>query len=190
MRLDEKLVREGVISPNEKEIVRYGLEIIKDNIIGLSIILILGGCLGYLIESFFLWVIILPLRKNAGGYHASTRLKCILTSSGMFAFSCIVFLPMSASTNVHIVVSIIFWWIIFVEAPIESINKPLDKIEYKIYKKRTRIILLLEGALLVLALFFQWEMVLKVLTINYFIVGGSLLAGKISMRRKEITPLE
>jgi len=64
-------------------------------------------------------------------------------------------------------------------APVENDNKLLDQTEYRIYRKRTRLVLLLEGTLFMLALFLGWKELTVVLTIVFFIVGISLLAGKV-----------
>ena len=76
-----KLLRDGGISTEEVEIVEYGLENLGSSLIGMSITLIIGYCFDFLLGSFLLWLLIFPLRKNAGGFHAETKGRYLPFSS-------------------------------------------------------------------------------------------------------------
>lgn len=78
--LTGKLLKDGVISLEEMEIVRYGIENIAGSLSGIIVTLIVGVCFGCIFQSLALWGLILPLRRNAGGFHADTRNKCLLIS--------------------------------------------------------------------------------------------------------------
>ena len=64
------LLRDGIISQDEVEIVEYGLENLGSSLLGMSVTLMIGYCFDFLLGSFMLWLLVFPLRKNAGGYHA------------------------------------------------------------------------------------------------------------------------
>ncbi len=53
---------------------------------------------------------------------------------------------------------------------------------FRVYRKRTRIILLLEGTLFIVALAFKWKELVAVITIVFFVVGVSLLTGKVKLQ--------
>lgn len=182
--LTEKLLEDEVISSEEVEIVKYGLENIRSNLLGLLMILTIGGCFGYLTDSFLLWLLIFPLRKNAGGFHAKTKTRCMLVSAGMLIVSFICLGFMEWTKGVYILIAAIFGGIIFLTAPVGNRNKLLDDVEQKVYRKRTRIILLLESTLLILAFVFGWKELYIVITMCFAIVGTTLLAGKIKLRLK------
>lgn len=65
--LTEKFLSDEVISPDEAAIVEYGLESIGSNLPGFAVTLLLGRVFGLFAESFILWLLVFPLRKNAGG---------------------------------------------------------------------------------------------------------------------------
>ena len=85
------LLRDKVISLEEVEIVEYGLENLGSSLLRMFITLLIGYCFDFLRGSFLLWLLIFPLRKNAGGYHAETKGKCLLFSSAMLFVSIICF---------------------------------------------------------------------------------------------------
>ncbi len=79
-RLTNMLVSEEIISNEEKEIVRFGLESICGNLVGMVLTMVIGICFKHIGEAVFLWLLLFPLRKNAGGFHASTKTHCFITS--------------------------------------------------------------------------------------------------------------
>lgn len=82
----------------------------------------------------------------------------------------------------YILITVFFLLVIFLMAPVENNNKHLNQTEYKVYRKSTRLILLLEGTLFMLALSYEWKELVVVLTIDFFIVAVSLLAGWIKLQ--------
>lgn len=179
------LLRDGVISPDEVEIVEYGLENLGSSLLGMLVTLVIGFCFDFLFGSILLWLLIFPLRKNAGGFHAETKGRCFLFSSTILLISIICFLQIGHSITGYILVTTFFFLIIFLMAPVENDNKHLDQAEYRVYRKRARLILILETVLFILAVVFIWKELVVAITIDFFIVGVSLLAGKIKLQRKK-----
>jgi accessory gene regulator protein AgrB len=130
---------------------------------------------------FFAMLLIFPLRKNAGGYHAETKSRCLLYSSAILFVSVICFVQVEWLDLGYILVAGFFFAIIFLLAPVENDNKRLELVEYRVYRKRARIILLLEGTLFATAVTFKWEELIAVITIVFFIVGMSLIIGKVKL---------
>ena len=176
------LLRDGIISQEEVEIVEYGLENLGSSMLGMLITLTIGFCFDFLLGSFLLWLLIFPLRKNAGGFHAKTKGRCLLFSSAMLLVSIICFVQVGCSETVYILVAIISTGVIFLMAPVENNKKYLDQTEQKVYRKRTRIILLLEWMLFIPAVLLNLEELIIATTIAFFIVCTSLLAGRVKLQ--------
>lgn len=176
------LLRDGIISPDEVEIVEYGLENLGSSMLGLLITLVIGFCCDFLFESFLLWLLILPLRKNAGGFHAGTKGRCLLFSTAILLVSIICFGQRGWPVISYILIVVISVVVIFIMAPVENNNKHLDQTEQKVYRKRTRIVLLLECILFIFALVFNLKKLIVVLTIDFFIVSISLFSGRIKLQ--------
>lgn len=176
--LTEILLDDNVISRKEINIINYGLENLISNLAGLLIILAIGAFFHHITDSFLVWVLAFPLRKYAGGFHAKTRGRCFATSVGMISISYFIFFQLEWETWAILCVALAFSIIIFFLAPVGNPNKPLDTLEQKMYRIKTRKFLLLDIILFCIAFYFEWEKLTIVITICFFMVGISLLAGK------------
>lgn len=182
--LTDKLIKDEVILSDEVEIVKYGLENIGFNILGLAVTLFIGIYFGFFVESFILWLLIFPLRKNSGGYHANTKIGCLLVSSGMLFLFFVLFVRIDWKISTYFLISLITFGIIFWLAPVGNQNKVLDTKEEQVYKKRTRKILILEETIGFLACLNNWETLVALISINFTIVAISLVAGRLKLLQK------
>lgn len=184
-KVTNRLLTDEVISSEEAELVQYGLENFVSTLLGLVAVLLIGRCFGHCPESFMLWLFIFPLRKSAGGFHAKTRIRCWLISLGMLITSFLLLVQIEWHNGVYIGITVFFGIVIYLMSPVENSNKRLDEMEYKVYKRRTRILLILEGILFVLAWYLHWKNLFVVITMCFMIVGISVLAGKVKLRKQQ-----
>lgn len=125
------------------EIVRYGLEIVLLKVIFLIATLIVG----IIMKSFFpclaFMILFMPLRSNAGGYHAQTRIQCFIQSILTVAMVIIgikyINIYIAISLLILSIISLPFIWIL---SPVDTKNKRLDDEEKVTFRKKTRIILI------------------------------------------------
>lgn len=185
--LARMLLRDDIISSEEVEIVEYGLENLGSNLLGMLITMAIGYFFSFLPGSVLLWLMIFLLRKNAGGYHASTRGRCMLFSTAVLLVSFVIFVRLSFPEIIYVMTAVFSFAIILFMAPVENENKHLDQMEHRVYRKRTMLILVLEGTLYVMAFFFHWKGLIIVLTMDFFIVAVTLLVGKLKLLRKNET---
>lgn len=74
-------------SPENNQVIQYGLELLLDNIIKFSMIQLLGILLGKGIQTFIILFAFCGLRLHAGGKHAQTGLGCGLSMVLIWAVS-------------------------------------------------------------------------------------------------------
>lgn len=179
-------MRDNAITSDEKEIVLFGLENLIGNLLGLVITLIVGYCFGDIFAGLGLWLLVFPLRRNAGGYHADTRAKCMVVSTAaeIITFG-LLYIP-NWSYEVYAVIALLLSGIIFILAPVGNQNKPLDQIEYRVYCRRTRFILVAEGILFVLGFLLLRKLLCILVTMSFFIVGTALVIGKYKLKQIDI----
>lgn len=139
------------IDYEDQELLEYGLVQGITSILGIIIIFIIGYILEIMLESIIFTVTLIPLRMYAGGYHASTRMRCtsvslvlVLGALGIIWYRKI--LPMQS-----LVIGLVESGILFYLIPVDGAEK-LDVLERKIYKKRGRIVLGLETLIFVLTI--------------------------------------
>lgn len=175
-RLTSKLFEDGIISSEEVDIVSYGLETVGSSLMGLLVTLAVGMLFGQLLNSFIFWLLVMPLRKNAGGFHAKTKTRCLIISTGILIAAFGIFFRLNWEEWICISTTLVSGLIIFFMAPIGNQNKSLDSVEHKVYRKRTRYILAVEGVLFMLAVCFEWKDLQMVITSCFAVVAVSLLA--------------
>lgn len=183
-RLTNSFFREGIISDEDKEIVRFGLESMEGNLLGIILTLTVGIIFRHIEDALLLWLCLFPLRKYAGGFHASTRTRCLFLSAGMLLTSFAVFTAAEHTTVFYGTAAIISGCIIWILAPVGNQSKVLDQLEYREYRKRSRMILAAEGAIFSLAMCFQWNIVLRSIGMTLFIVSISLVMGVIKSQER------
>ena len=175
--MTDSFLKEGIISDEDKEIVRFGLESMEGNLQGIGLTLVVGICFNRVGEALLLWLLLFPLRKNAGGYHAATKKRCLFMSVVMLIIAFIVFGVYEHMLVFYGICVVIAGCVIWFLAPIANPSKELDAVEYKVYRRRTRIALGVETAIFVLALSIEWEMAVRSICMTFFIVCVSLLIG-------------
>ena len=66
----------GVITKEQKAIVRYGLDLLFSAIISLVSFAVLGMILGVEVQTLLLLAVFIPLQSFGGGYHCQTHFRC------------------------------------------------------------------------------------------------------------------
>ena len=185
-RLSEIFLDEGIISEEDREMIQFGLESMEGNLAGVFLVLAVGILFGKVTDAILFYVFFFPLRKSIGGFHANTRVRCLLSSTLILLMTFMVF---SLFEN-----SEIFYWscfgvcgcVIFLLAPVDNPAKRFDAVEQKTYRKRSKIILAMESILFI-ASFFSWILLARSLCMTFFVACTSILLGvlKNGMQEKE-----
>lgn len=91
----------------------------------------------------------------------------------------VVFTTWELPMAVYISATTITFGVIFCMAPVDTPNKLLDVLEQGMYRKRARVVLVTEGIVFIAACVLRYERLYVAVTMSYFIVAVSLLAGKV-----------
>lgn len=152
-RMTDFLSNEGIITDEEKEIVRFGLENLGGNLMGFVMTLTIGFCFCRIENALLLWLLLFPLRKNAGGFHASTKTRCFFISVFIMLMAFIIYVVPSQTDTLCVYSVLVTGSIIWMLVPVDNSEKKLDEVEYKVYRKRSRTVLTLESIFFVLAFY-------------------------------------
>lgn len=85
--LIQALIRNNIILDDDIELYRFGIECFLLKVINFVSYFFIGFLIKMPIETLIIGLVVIPLRRSAGGYHAKTRVGC-------YAFSCTVLLSM------------------------------------------------------------------------------------------------
>lgn len=133
-----KLVSSNLIKKEDIEIYSYGFKEMLFIILNLITTLVIGILFNKILEIIVFMITYISIRIYAGGYHARTKLKCYIFSVLMLIIVCYILKTELLNNRLLIIIStIIASYIILSLAPVEDENKPLDKIEIKVYTKKT-----------------------------------------------------
>ncbi len=182
-RIANSLAAEEIITDKEKEIVQFGLESLEGNLLGFVMTLTIGFCFHQIECALLLWLLLFPLRKNAGGFHAPTKTKCFLLSAFMLLLTFSIYVLPNCINILYGISIFITGYIIWILAPVDNPSKPLGAAEHKVYRIRSRNILALESTFLVLAFYFKWEIAVKSIASTFFLVSLSLIMGTIKSQQ-------
>lgn len=181
--ITDKMVQVQVVEEGEKELYQYGIRNGIMMAMNLLIVLILGVCYGCCIEMLAFVATYSVLRSYAGGLHMPTHRSCFLFSIPIYILSA------WAISNLHFSFFPLFAilacaaCILYIAAPVEASNKPLDSVEQKVYGK---IIKILTTTLSVLSLALYYLQFYHISLAVLWAVGLTAvlcLAGKIKGRK-------
>lgn len=173
----KKLVEKNTISSENKPIYQYGIQ--QGLTIGLNILttFVVGLIFQMIFESFLFLAVYIPLRSFAGGIHAKTANRCYVYSTIMIIAVLLVIRFFPFGIIICSCLSLISGTIIFLLAPVETANKKLDELEAQIYKKRARIILIIELIIQILIALTSWNNVMMCFSLAFASLSLVLLAG-------------
>lgn len=179
--LTKRLINNGHINKEDEELYLYGFFILISQLIFFIIVIAIGLALSCLEKSILFYISYRLVRKYAGGYHASTELRCeIMSTSAIFACICIIKLAEIYDFEMLIVIFAVLSSIcIFLLSPLDTPEKPLSQKENSCYKNKSRIISLVILALIVLLYVFKLNAYIVSLSVSLILEGILLIAGKI-----------
>lgn len=165
------------------ELYEYAIYITLSGLFHILTVLLLGICFNMLIESVVFYGSFILIRKFAGGYHAKTPTRCYLFSVLVSIAVLCSIRAVYAFYSIHLLVCLLFVELIcalfvFLIAPLQSDNKPLDEKEINLYKKVVRVIV---------SVVFAFSSVLACLGIEIVcipIIFGVYMCGLVLLMRK------
>ena len=177
-RITDWLLKNKAFPREDKEIYRYGIQQGMIALVNLGTTMVIGMVFGKLLESILFMVAYIPLRSYAGGYHAKTAVRCYFFSIVMISAVLWVMRYVTYSGLICGCLTVISGSIIWLLAPVEDRNKPLDDAENVVYRKRARRILLFEVAFLFVSLLLKWKSIALCMTTVFCVMAIMLMLGQ------------
>lgn len=135
-RLIEKQVSAGSIGKEEEEIYRYGYMILFEWGFNLMLAGVIGMLTGGMQTTIIFLISVIPLRSFAGGYHASTPLRCAVISNA--ALVLVIGLSewlaaMHPPLGMFFLCELVLAGYYVCRVPVDSLQKPLSDRERQVY---------------------------------------------------------
>ena len=184
-----KLVSAGIISEADTDVYVYGFFQAVMLLLNVITTLLLGILFQQLLLCMLLNAVYIPIRISAGGHHADTPFRCYINSTIMIA----ILLAVIKWVPIHPVVSVILLVlasiVIWILAPVETENNPLDETERYVYRKRTRIVLAIEVSASIFSLIFLKEQIAPTIVLGLFTEAWMLLIGAVMNHKRKTTTI-
>lgn len=133
------LIRHNVVSEKDREVYAFGFQAVISRIGTVAYLTIAGLVLGAVPEAVVFYFTFMLSRKYAGGYHASTYIRCNATylctfaaSVGLYRFS-LLWQYAGVFVSVLLVFAVVTVWVF---SPIENPNNPIKlgkRWSYRLY---------------------------------------------------------
>lgn len=180
-RLTEKLLSNGAINDEDKDLYIYGLFMLISHLMFFIIACIFGLILGCVFESIIFYIAFQFIRRYAGGYHAKTEAICEITTT-LSILACIAVIRLSKMYDfqaVLLIISILSAVIIFVLCPLDTPEKPLSENEFKYFRKISWLVLFVIMALIIVSYVLKWNVAFSACCMSLIFESVLISAGKI-----------
>lgn len=177
-QLVQRQVRKGYLQEEQQALYSYGYEALLNQLINILFACVIAAVFQAPLQVLVFLIGYIPLRSYSGGYHANTNGVCTLVSAFLTAGVCLAsrWMPLNVKIAVLPLGFLVSGLMIFLFAPVWDKNKKLDETETACYKRRSRIIWMVEVGAAVLC--FPWLREASfVLGMGNFILGSMLGIG-------------
>lgn len=176
-KFSQQLINLGIIAEQDYDIYTYGFFQLIMMILNISTSLALGIIFKLLIPCILLNISFIPLRINAGGYHADSPMRCYVNSTVIIALLLAVIkwaaFPVFVPVIMVAVSSIMIWFF----APVDTADNTCDEIERAVYGKRTKIVLIIETIVFTVCVIFSQTMAVKTIALGISAESLMLIVG-------------
>jgi len=178
-RLSSFCARSGIIQQEDEAIYRYGFEVFLAMVMNFLVLLVIAAISRNIWATTMFMTGFIPLRAQAGGYHAKTHFHCLVILLIVYIAFLITIHLLMPSWYVYIIIMCLSISIpcIWFMSPVEDQNKPLNTLERKHFRSRSRAaILIYTVAIIISALLFNNRKELMCIAFGIFSVSLSLSA--------------
>lgn len=184
-RLVVKLIKDGAIEEEDREIYEYGFTQGIVMLINFICTLLIGFCMGMVKEVLVFMLAYIPLRSFSGGFHAKTQARCFVYSNLLVVGILAISRYLTEVPLVYLILGLIGAIIIIILAPVEDKNKPLDENEVKVYGRKAKIILFADVMIAIALQLFELFSLVSTIMVSAFALGIFLIMGYVKNLRLE-----
>ena len=178
-KIVDRLLKKGTIIQEEYEVYSFGMEQLLTVIVDCFTAILIGIVFGKVVEMLFFVSAFIIIRSYAGGYHASTPLRCYLLTTliNIIVLSVMKFIKLDMIIVIGLLV--IASIVILLMSPVDTKNKPIDDIEYLYYRKKTIIVWSIEVIIALVSAIFPFRAGTESIVYAQVVLSVSLVCERI-----------
>lgn len=152
-------INHNVIPAEDEDVYIYGWSLMLSTLASTLMMILVGAVASEFIGSLLYIIFFVSIRVLAGGYHANTYLKCFIWTLSFYLIALLIclYLPVAWVTGTIIGSILLSAVITFIFAPADHPNKRLSDRRKALFRKRSRLMVTLQAALLGSILYFGPE---------------------------------
>lgn len=168
----------------EYEVYTFGMEQLLMVLADCFTALLIGIVFGAVVEMLFFVGAFVVIRSYAGGYHASTPLRCYLLTTliNIIALSVMKFIKPDIMILIGLLA--IASIVILIISPVATENKPIDDIECLYYRKKIIIVWGMETVIALICAIFSFRAGTESIVYAQVVLSVSLICERILQLRK------
>lgn len=174
-------IKLGYISDDESEEYIYGFDLIMSIIFSDIAMLVLGMSMHMILETVIFVLMYKCIRKNTGGFHCEKALTCFISSCTMCICVLLSIKYFTYNFIIYIAATVVLLTILFFLSPIEAINKPLDEVEFKVFGRRARFVIIIVLVIYIVMCILDLTNIIKIMTISIADVTLFAILGKLKL---------
>jgi accessory gene regulator B len=175
------IIDKGVVKEEERGIYEYGFQIALEVILSMVISILVANLLHMLLEGILFFIVFIPLRSYAGGFHLRQYIPCLilscLTYTGVLLIVKFAEISMYLSALILFALIIAVWLLDSVKDRTRQVNK-----EAIYFKRRLRKILSIDTLLSLIYLFFREDRYLLLMMLTFLLMVITMSLDKIQYR--------
>lgn len=175
----------GIINKEELDVYSYSFEVLIASVWNGILLFTYALLAGRFVETICFALVFTTLRPFCGGYHALNHFFCC--ASMMFLYTIYLMLLKFTSADWYLIMTLANMTIgiitVFALAPLEDKNKPLDELEIKKYRKKSRGYTIIFSILIIISTFiWKANIYLYSMSIGLFFVALLLIISSANAR--------
>lgn len=180
-KIADNLISSDHIDQDERDIYIFGLNTLLIHLLNFLSMLLIAALMRQSWEYLLFMFLFIPLRSYAGGYHASSPMRCYVLSTGIMVMVLLLVKLIGGQADLWLGIGLlaVSTVLIFILAPVENANKPLDTQEKMIFGRRAKITLIIELLLSALCWSCSWNVAFWTAVAAITVAAASLVIERI-----------
>lgn len=181
--LTDYVKKKGVIGEKERDAYEYGFLIALEAMSGFLACMVLAAMLHMTWEGFLFFLIFIPMRSFAGGFHLDQYWKCFLLSCATFLLVLLLVKAADIPMAVSFVSILLMMGCIYGMYPVEHRNRQVDKEEDSYFRKQLIKYLAIDFGIAAGCYIFKKEKALSLLAVTFGLLAVTMLIGKARQKK-------
>lgn len=177
--LTKYIVSKGIVAEAEAAVYVYGFQMGLELTVNLIVSIVIAVILKMLPEATIFFVIFMPIRSYAGGFHFDDYLRCFLLSVATYVAVLLLSDYVTISAWLLVLTNVILLVAIRLLFPVQNVRRVLEQEEIHYFAKKLHWILGMDLILNCVLWGWHFESLLRVMCLTLTLIVVTMVLGKV-----------